>query len=55
MPEMTTKFSRRNAKLRENGLNRGKNRVVAAARAPADFLVGLKIFFGVNRQVAVVI
>ena len=34
------------AQFRKDGLNRGEDGVIAAARAPADFLVGLKIFFG---------
>src|SRR6202041_1191394 len=34
----------------ENHLHGGKDGGVAAARTPADFLVGLKIFFGVNWQ-----
>src|SRR6266852_6240001 len=38
------------AKLRENGLHRGENGVVAAAGTPANFLVGLKIFFGEHGQ-----
>ncbi len=50
MPETTTKFSRRNAKFRENGLNGGENGVVAAARAPADFLISLKIFLRERRK-----
>ena len=33
-----------NPQLRENGLHGGENGVVPAAGAPADFLVGLKIF-----------
>ncbi len=40
----------RDAEVRENSLHRGQNRVVAAARTPANFLVGLEIFSGVNRQ-----
>jgi FtsZ-interacting cell division protein ZipA len=31
-------------------LHGGEDRVVAAAWTPADFLVGLEVFFGVNRQ-----
>ena len=38
----------RDAQLGENGLHGGKNGVVAAARAPANFLVGLKILLGQN-------
>jgi len=34
------------AEFRKNGLDGGENGIVAATRAPADFLVGLKIFFG---------
>jgi hypothetical protein len=33
------------AELREYGLDGGKNGVVAAAGAPADFLVGLEVLF----------
>ncbi len=33
------------AEFRKNGLHRGENRVVSAARAPTHFLVGLKVFF----------
>jgi len=33
------------AEFRKNGLDGGQNGVVAAAGAPADFLVGLKVFF----------
>src|SRR5580704_649640 len=32
--------------LRKNRLHGGKNRVVSAARAPTNFLVGLKVFLG---------
>ena len=32
----------------EDHLHGGKDGVVAAARAPADFLVGLEVFFGVD-------
>ena len=48
MPEMTTNFSRANAEFGEDGLHGGENGVVAAAGAPANFLVGLKIFFCVD-------
>jgi hypothetical protein len=34
------------AEFREDRLDGGKNGVVAAAGAPADFLVGLEVFFG---------
>src|SRR5271154_831487 len=34
----------RDSEVRENCLYRGKNCVVTTARAPANFLVGLKIF-----------
>src|SRR5258708_4448873 len=37
------------AQLWKDGLHRGENRVVSAARAPAHFLVGLKIFFRERR------
>ena len=39
-------FFARDAQLGENGLHRGQDGVVAAAGAPANFLVGLKIFLG---------
>ena len=39
-----------NAELGENGLDRGENGVVAAPRAPAHFLVGLKILFRERRR-----
>src|SRR5271155_1140525 len=43
-------FLARDAEFSEDGLNGGEDGVIAAAGAPADFLVGLEIFFCVNRQ-----
>src|SRR5580658_8491891 len=43
-PRNEHEFLARDSKVREHGLHRGKNRVVAAARTPANFLVGLEIF-----------
>ena len=43
-------FFARDAQLRKYGLHRGQNGVVAATGAPADFLIGLKIFLGQNRH-----
>ena len=43
-------FFARDAEFGEDGLYGCEDGVVAAARAPADFLVGLEIFFRVNRQ-----
>ena len=40
----------RDLELGEEGLEGGEDGVVAAAWAPADFLVGLEIFFGVDGQ-----
>ena len=42
-------FFARDAEFGENGLHGGENGVVAAAGAPADFLVGLKILSCVRR------
>src|SRR5258706_7797442 len=38
----------RDAELREDRLHRGQDRVVAAARAPAHFLVGLEVLLRVD-------
>ncbi len=37
------------AELGEHGLYGGENGIVAAAGTPADFLVGLEVFFGERR------
>ena len=39
MPDTNTVFSRRDAELGHQQLDGGEDRVVAAARAPADLLV----------------
>ena len=46
MPETNTMFSRLQAELGQEALHRGQDRVVAAARAPADLLVGLEVLQG---------
>src|SRR6266481_757728 len=38
-----------NSDVGEHGLYGGENGIVAAARTPADFLVGLEVFFGERR------
>ncbi len=45
---------RRHAELRHQRLDAGEDRVVAAARAPARFLVGLEVLLGQRRQGAAV-
>ena len=50
MPEMNDEFFARDAEFGENHLHGGENGVVAATGAPADFLVGLEVFLGVNGQ-----
>src|SRR5690349_2559725 len=37
-----------NSQLGKDSLDRGQNGIISAAGAPADFLVGLKIFFRQN-------
>src|SRR2546425_448505 len=43
-------FLARDAELREHRLHSGQNRIVAAAGAPADLLVGLKILLRKSRK-----
>src|SRR5207247_4683868 len=38
------------AQLREDGLHRGEDRVIAAAGAPPDLLVGLEVLLGLDGQ-----
>ena len=51
MPETKTIRSLRDAQLRHEALHRGQDRVVPAAGAPADLLVGLEVLGGqLHRQ-----